>query len=430
MTRPLSVSQALTLVKGSLEHIAVTIVGEVSELSDKPGYKAIYFTLSDADAALPCLMWRNVYQRIGVELRRGMLVEASGTFSVYAAKGRMNFDVKTLRLAGEGELRLKVAQLAQKLEAEGLMDPQKKRPLPRYPQAIALVTSPHGKAIHDVLRTLRRRYPLAEVLVAGVPVEGVDAARHIIEGIHVAQHSQAEVILLVRGGGSYEDLMPFNDEALVRAVAASTLPVVTGIGHEPDNSIVDMVADFRASTPTAAAERVVPDGAELISALARNQAGLARSLCVTLRHAETTFEHLQNRPLFVDPSHLFRARELQLEGAAQRLQQALPFRFWKDQQRTRTAATRLAVLGPKLLSSFQERVGLYAAQLEDLSPLAVLARGYSVIRNQDGRIISSVDAVDVGQHLHVRVANGSLNCTINEKHHESLTNSSTEVSHA
>jgi exodeoxyribonuclease VII large subunit len=429
MTQPLTISQALALVKGSLEQIAVTIIGEVSELSDKPGYKAIYFTLSDANAALPCLMWRNVHQRAGVELRRGMLVEASGTFSVYAAKGRMNFDVKALRLAGEGELRLRVAQLAKKLEAEGLMDPQRKRPLPRYPRAVALVTSPRGKAIHDVLRTLRRRYPLAEVLVAGVPVEGADAARHIIEGLNVAQRSQAEVILLVRGGGSYEDLMPFNDEALARALVASPLPVVTGIGHEPDNSIADMVADFRASTPTAAAERVTPDGAELTDVLAQSEARLARALRMTLQRAETTFAHLRARPLFADPSHLFKARELQLEGAAHRLQQALPFRLWQDRQHTRAMATRLALLGPNLLSPFREVAGLFAARLEGLSPLAVLARGYSVTCDQDGRVIDSVDAVDLGQQLLVRLSDGALDCTVEGKRREDSTETSTEVHH-
>lgn len=429
MTQSLSVSQALSLVKDSLEQISATIVGEISELSDKPGYKAVYFTLSDASSALPCLMWRNVYQRSGVELRKGMLVEASGVFSLYTAKGRMNFDVKSLRLAGEGELRLKVAQLAKKLEAEGLMDPARKRLAPQYPATIALVTSPRGKAIHDVLRTLRRRYPLAEVLVAGVPVEGAGAAQHIIEGLRVAQSSPAEVILLVRGGGSYEDLMPFNDEELARAIATSSLPVVTGIGHEPDTSIADMVADVRASTPTAAAEHIVPNADELASSLARIETGLTRSLLLTLQSAQATCDRLRQRPLFADPSQLFRAREMQLDGAAQRLQQALPTRLQRDQQLTHTMRARLALLGANLLAPFQSAVGLSAAQLDSLSPLAVLARGYSIARDQSGRVVNSIDAVDLNQQIAVRLADGSLKCTVDTKHRGDITEKNREELH-
>ncbi|MDR0347364.1 MAG: exodeoxyribonuclease VII large subunit [Coriobacteriales bacterium] len=432
--QPLSVSQALARAKASLEQVSATIVGEISELSDKPGYKAVYFTLSDASSALSCLIWRNVYQRTGVELRQGMLVEVSGVFSVYAAKGRMNFEIKTLRLAGEGELRLKVAQLAKKLEAEGLMAPQRKRPLPPYPAKIALVTSPRGKAVHDVLRTLRRRYPLAEVLVAGVPVEGADAAGHIIRGLRAAQESGAEVILLVRGGGSYEDLMPFNDESLAREVAASPIPVVTGIGHEPDNSIADMVADFRASTPTAAAEHVAPAIDELNIDIARMASALTHSLRSTIQHAEATFVRLRERPVFAEPSHLFRASEMQLEGAAQRLRHALPSKLQRDWQRLDALATRMILLGSNLLTPFCSAIELGAAQLDSLSPLAVLARGYSITHDRNGHVIDSVDAVDLDEHVVVRLANGSLDCTVNgkrvnEKRFEGLAGKNTEAYH-
>jgi exodeoxyribonuclease VII large subunit len=423
VSTPLSVSQALALVKGSLEQISATIVGEISELSDKPGYKAVYFTLTDASAALSCLMWRTTFQRLGIELKQGMLIEVSGVFSVYAAKGRMNFDAKTLRLAGEGDLRLKVAQLAKKLEVEGLMDPQIKRPLPRYPSAVGLVTSPRGKAVHDVLRTLRRRYPLAEVLFAGVPVEGVDAAEHIVEGLRVIQASAAEVILLVRGGGSYEDLMPFNDERLARAIATSPIPVVTGIGHEPDNSIADMVADFRASTPTAAAERVVPDKAELVGTLSHLHTALDRSLLHTTERAEAFIESLRHRPLFTEPSFLLGTSELAVEGASHRLQQALPRRLERDARVVETALARMTLLAPNLLAPFAATVSLAAAQLDGLSPLSVLSRGYSIAYNQDGHIINTIDAVDLGERFRVHLADGSLDCTVKGKRHENLKDS-------
>ncbi|MDR0350220.1 MAG: exodeoxyribonuclease VII large subunit [Coriobacteriales bacterium] len=429
MATPLSVSQALALAKSSLEQIAVTIVGEVSELSDKPGYKAVYFTLTDAGAALSCLMWRGNYQRTGLNLRQGMLVEVSGIFSVYAAKGRMNFDAKTLRLAGEGELRLRVAQLARKLEAEGLMSPQNKRALPRYPAAVALVTSPRGKAVHDVLRTLRRRYPLTEVLIAGVPVEGAGAAERIIEGLQAVQSSGAEVILLVRGGGSYEDLMPFNDERLARAIAASTLPVVTGIGHEPDNSIADMVADFRASTPTAAAEHVVPDSKELATALQRTGMSLAHALRLVLQRSEAIIGRLRQRPLFTEATALLRGHDLALEGAAHRLSQALPSRLERDLRLSETLKARMTLLASKLLPPFTATVAVAAARLDSLSPLAVLSRGYSIAYGQDGHIIDTIDAVDLSEQLRVRLADGSLECTVEGKRREALIAQNTEAHH-
>jgi exodeoxyribonuclease VII large subunit len=239
--RALTVTEAMTLAKGALEGVRVRVVGEVSEFNDKPGYKAAYFTVSDGGAAMPCLMWRDQYVASGVTLRCGMLVEMSGSFSAYIAKGRLQFTVRSA-LAGEGNLRLQVAALARKLEGEGLMRPERKRPLPRYPQRIAVVTSPRGKAVHDVVRTLRRRYPLAELLVAGVAVEGEGAPAAIAEGLRVAGECRPDVVLLVRGGGSYEDLMP---SAPSRSPERS-LRVSSGRDRyrsEPDNSIADMVAD-------------------------------------------------------------------------------------------------------------------------------------------------------------------------------------------
>ena len=166
--RALTVTEAMSAAKRALEGVRIRVLGEVSEFNDKPGYKAAYFTVSDGGAAMPCLMWRDVYESSGVELRCGMLVELTGGFSAYVPKGRMQFQVRELSLAGEGNLRLQVAALARKLEAEGLMRPERKRALPRFPQRIALVTSPRGKAVHDVIRTLSRRYPIAELLIAGV----------------------------------------------------------------------------------------------------------------------------------------------------------------------------------------------------------------------------------------------------------------------
>ena len=252
----LSVSAALQLAKGALEQVTVRLVGEVCELNDKPGYKAVYFSVKDEYAVLPCMMWLNRYNANGLRFKLGDVLELTGRFTLYAAKGRMSFDVFSFTLAGEGDLRARVDRLARKLQAEGLMDPARKRPIPVFPASVGVVTSPRGDAVHDVFRTLRRRFPLADVKFAGVPVEGADAPLRIMMGIECLVQARVEVILVVRGGGSYEDLMPYNDERLARAIASCPIPVVTGIGHEPDTTIADMVADRRASTPTAAAVRM------------------------------------------------------------------------------------------------------------------------------------------------------------------------------
>ena len=231
--------------------VRVRVLGEVSEFNDKPGYKAAYFTVCDGAASMPCLMWRDAYEASGVELRCGTLVEMTGLFSAYVPKGRMQFQVRSLSLAGEGNLRLQVAALARKLEVEGLMRPERKRPLPGSRSASASSPRRAGRRFTTWCgRCAARRYPLAELLFAGVTVEGERAPSALVEGIERVSAEGAEVVLLVRGGGSYEDLMPFNAEIVARAVAACPVPVVTGIGHEPDTSIADMVADLRASTPT------------------------------------------------------------------------------------------------------------------------------------------------------------------------------------
>ena len=309
----LSVSAAMGLAKNALEEVVVRLVGEVSEVNDKPGYKAVYFTVKDEKASLPCMMWMNRYQASGVALSVGALVELTGRFSLYAAKGRMNFDVFSVSLAGEGQLRLQVANLARELEAMGLMDPARKRPLPAYPETIGLVTSPRGAAVHDVLRTLRRRYPLARILFAGVPVEGPGAADGLVDGLAKVVFAGAEVVLLVRGGGSFEDLMPFNDRRLARTIAACPVPVVTGIGHEPDTSIADMVADVRASTPTAAAEAVAPAQSEIAARIQGLGAAMGHAEGRRLDGLSLAVERLASLPLFREPTRLFDAEALALD---------------------------------------------------------------------------------------------------------------------
>lgn len=432
----LSVSAAMALAKGALEGVTVRLVGEVSEVSNKPGYKAVYFTVKDTGASLPCMMWNNRFQASGVRLAVGQLVELSGRFTLYAPKGRMNFDVFSIALAGEGNLRLQVANLARKLEAEGLMNPARKQPLPVLPERIGLVTSPRGAAVHDVLRTLRRRFPLANVLVAGVAVEGPHAAAGIVEGMRAVVRAKVDVMLIVRGGGSFEDLMPFNDETLARAISKCPIPVVTGIGHEPDTSIADMVADVRASTPTAAAEAVSPSRESLESLFEARARALSTCAARSVERAEAQVRHLAARPLFCDAQLLFATEAQGLDLAAERLFRALPANLERDfaaverqrermmralpasleRERTRIAHQRERLLscGGSLVPRFTQQAGLAAARLHDLSPLAVLGRGYAIARTEDGTVVKSIEAAPPGSALDVSVADGVLSCRVED----------------
>lgn len=409
----LSVTQAMSAAKRALEGVRVRVIGEVSEFNDKPGYKAAYFTVCDEDASMPCMMWRDAYIASGVVLRCGMLVEMTGFFSAYVPKGRMQFMVRSVSLAGEGMLRMQVAALARKLEAEGLMADARKRPLPQYPTRIGLVTSPRGKAVHDVIRTLRRRYPLAELLVAGVAVEGSDAPRAIVEGLRSAAEARPDVILLVRGGGSYEDLMPFNHEDVARAVAASPVPVVTGIGHEPDDSIADMVADLRASTPTAAAESVAPSCDEISTSLTGTQRMLARALSHQVTAASHRVRLIAGRPVFSEPGVLLSQASQAVDAGAIALSRAIPAGLERDRRSLEAARERLTRIGPLLTERASDRVGLGSARLNALSPLAILGRGYAVAFASDGTtVIRSPDDVRVGDEIEVRVEQGTLSTVV------------------
>lgn len=454
-----TVTQAMNLAKRGLEQIRLVVVGEICELSDKPGYKAVYFTVRDESSVMPCIIWRNVYNASGVQLANGALVEMTGTFSAYPARGSLQFSVRKLSAVGEGNIRVQVAQLARKLEAEGLMDPSRKRRIPALPQRIGVITSPRGKAIRDVMRTLRRRYPLGEVMVYGVPVEGEGAAQFMCEALEAAQstHPAPDVILLVRGGGAYETMMPYNDEGLARAIAACTIPVVTGIGHEPDNFIADMVADRRFSTPGTAAEGVAMSVEELFGKVENATKALDKAYSQRLDAMRYRIGRLLDRPLWKDPNYLLgdylqdidnvqgrlsralpgalQQDKVALEGLEQRLERAIPDAL--ERQSARLSQIRIeldravsAILssqrrelekaeasarhaGSAIMAKPAEQLALAAAKLDALSPLKTLSRGYSITYARDGvSIVKRAGDAVPGDKVEVRVEDGRLECTV------------------
>lgn len=369
----------------------VWVRGEISNLS-RPSSGHVYFTLKDQAASLRCVIWRMNAGRLRFDLNNGQAVEAHGYISLYERDGQYQLYVDTLRPAGEGWLFQEFMRLKARLEAEGLFDEARKRPLPAHPRRIGLVTSPTGAALQDMLNTLRRRYPLAEVLLSPTPVQGDDAPPQIVAALEALNaRDDVDVIIVARGGGSLEELWAFNDERVARAIAASRIPVVCGVGHETDFSLADFSADVRAPTPSAAAELVAPDRAELRAQVA----GLTAALGAALQSAIT-------------------ARRWRLAEQVRALKHLSPIvQLAQARQRVDDLLGRAEAAVRHGLLLRRERLGGLTGRLAGVSPLATLERGYAIVRRRDtGAVVQSVTQVASGDTLGVRVADGEFEATV------------------
>jgi exodeoxyribonuclease VII large subunit len=374
------------LLEGDYRLQDVWVAGELSNLS-RPGSGHLYFTLKDGEASLRCVMWRTEALRQRFSPREGDAVEVHGRVSVYEAGGQYQLYADAVRLAGEGAAYQEFLRLKARLDAEGLFDEARKRPLSPLPARIGVVTSRAGAALQDVLQVLRRRYPLAEVVLAPTPVQGAEAPAGIIAALELLNRVHPDVILLVRGGGSIEDLAAFNDEAVARAVAASAAPVVSGVGHETDFTIVDFVADRRAPTPSAAAEVATPDGAELRLAVDQAARSLTSSLMRRLSQARAELRSRQGALRMASP-------RAQMANARQRVDDLT--RRALAAVRSGTALRRAAVQG--LIQT-----------LRAVGPEAVLARGFAIVQlSPSGTVVRSTQQVKSGGRLTVRVHDGSF----------------------
>lgn len=435
--RALSVSEAIHTAHMAVGSIpAFTVVGEVSGFrgpNSRSGH--CYFQIKDASATMDVIVWRGIYAASGIRLEDGITVQMTGAFDIYEASGKLSFKAKTLSVAGEGLLRQQVAALAKKLEAEGLMDSTRKRKIPAFCTRVAVVTSLSGSVIEDVRRTLLRRNPLVELLCAGCSVQGATAAPTIIHALQVAAAAQPDCIMLVRGGGSYEDLMCFNDEALARTVAACPVPVVTGIGHEPDVTICDMVSDRRTSTPTAAAESVAPSLSEIVAAVNTRQDRLSQVMAAMVTAAKISVDACANRTTLAmqsrlsiekthldalakhrcltDPSSLVDDRVSALIQTEQRLMDALPRIVERRLHDVSVLGTRLTSAGARMTRPYELALDRQAASLQALSPLNVLSRGYSIVRTSAGAVVSEANQVSTHDQLTVMLRNGQLDVTVN-----------------
>jgi exodeoxyribonuclease VII large subunit len=413
----------------------IRVEGEISNFS-RPASGHLYFTLKDGGAQVRCAMFKPRSTWLRFKPADGMHVLARVRVSLYEARGEFQLIVDSLEQAGEGALQRAFELLKTKLAAEGLFDANLKRALPRFPRRIGVITSPTGAAIRDVLSVLQRRYPLAEIEILPVPVQGREAPPAIVAALQTASSARYhDVLLLTRGGGSLEDLWAFNDEAVARAIRASTIPVVSAVGHEIDFTIADFAADLRAPTPSAAAELLVPDALELARTLARQRQRLAQRMQRSLESRAQHLDHLLARLNAQRPQARLARADERLQALRQRLQHRLAGSLERTTSQLGNSRTRLLAQHPlALLARAGERadaarerlrrgvqVGVerrnarlaeLARTLHAVSPLATLDRGYAILLATDGRVVRSVAQASPDTVLRARLADGELRVTV------------------
>jgi len=429
---------ALTLrIKDALEQAfpAVWVRGELTGVKlAASGH--LYFGLKDAEAQLECVMWKSAAARLVFEPRDGAEVEAFGDVSVYPPRGRYQLVARELRPAGLGALLLAFEQLKRRLQAEGLFDPARKRPLPRYPLRIGLVTSPAGAAVRDLVTVLRARWPSIGIVLAPVRVQGEGAAEEIAAAIErFNRFGRVDLLIVGRGGGSIEDLWAFNEEVVVRAIAGSTLPVISAVGHEVDWTLADLAADMRAATPSNAAEIAVRVRAEVAAALAERGADMARALRERLAECRRRLEALTGRYGFRRQRDALGLHQQRVDDLVARLGAALRARLERVRERLLALARRyglrewpreigrrreqlvrvtgrLAAAGLATLEARRARLAGPGDRLRALSPRLVLERGYCLARRGDGTLVRNAAGLAVGERLALEFARGEADARI------------------
>ncbi len=368
------------------------VKGEISNLS-RPRSGHLYFTLKDGGASLRCVMWRSQASRLSLDLREGMEVEVRGHIGIYEASGQYQLYVEEIQPVGEGVLYQEFLRLKAMLEAEGIFDTDRKKEIPQLPKKIGIITSGTGAALRDMLNTLRRRMPLAEVILAPTPVQGDAAPAGIVNALDglLRVIPDLNVILLGRGGGSIEDLWAFNDELVVRMVAASPVPIISGVGHETDFTLTDFAADLRAATPTAAAELATP---------------------ITINELYGAVNYYKEQ-LNANINAVFDRKFLRVDDLRTRLGYASPLRrVQRNQQSVDAWTLRLNAAQAQSQGLMREKLLGLNKRLSALNPQAVLARGYAIVTKENGKILGSVDDINAGDDLKIRVKDGAFGAKV------------------
>ena len=393
----LSITQLNEYIRGRLDQDPllnqVAVRGEISNYKMYPSGHH-YFTLKDENAALKCVMFKGNASRLRFRPENGMKVIAMGKVSVFPRDGAYQLYCTAMAMDGVGDLYAAFEALKKKLAAQGLFDPAHKKPLPKYPGTIGIITSSAGAAVHDMLRILRKRYPLTKVRLLPVRVQGAEAPGEIAAAIGYANHYKlADLLIVGRGGGSIEDLWAFNDEQVAWAIYQSEIPVISAVGHEPDVTISDFVADLRAATPSNAAELAVQDQDALRQTLDAMSVSMATCLGRQLKAARQHLDVLSQSPALKSPTGYIEQREKGLELLKNRMVSA------QNQNLTRKNQRYIAAV----------------SKLDAMSPLKVLTRGYSMAQTQEGTLVRSVHQVELGQRIRVALSDGTLSATVMEK---------------
>ena len=394
MSQIYTVSQVNQYIKSLLDRdrelTALYVRGEISNYKAYPSGHH-YFSLKDGEGAIRCVMFKREAMSLRFRPENGMKVIAFGRVAVFPRDGQYQLYCTALTPEGVGDLHLAFEQLKQKLYAEGLFDPAHKKPIPKFPKRIALITSSAGAAVRDMLRILGARWPMAEVFLLPVRVQGAEAPGEICSAVAWAnQHQVADLIITGRGGGSMEDLWAFNDENVARTIYHSAIPVISAVGHEPDVTIADFVADLRAATPSNAAELAVPDQNEVAVWLRQMEGRLAQAMGRKLESARKDLDRAARCRALQDPMNYVDDKRMVL-----------------DYQREKLAAGLNASLNRE-----RQRFGQLASKLDALSPLKVLGRGYAIPQKTDGGVVRSVSDVAPGDGLKLRVADGEISCQV------------------
>ena len=401
MQQVLSITQINEYIRGKMDEdrllLQLAVRGEISNYKMYPSGHH-YFTLKDENAALKCVMFKTSASKLRFRPENGMKVIAMGRITVYPRDGAFQLYCSAMSMDGIGDLYAAFEQLKAKLAAQGLFAPEHKKPLPQFPKTIGIVTSSAGAAVHDMLRILKKRYPIVKVRLLPVRVQGAEAPGEIAAAIRYANHYKlADLLIVGRGGGSIEDLWAFNDERVAYAIYASEIPVISAVGHEPDVTISDYVADLRAATPSNAAELAVPDQAALLQSMDAAASAMAAALSGKLRHARQRLHVLAQSPALVSPTGYLEQRQQSLEHLKSRLIGAQMQQIQRKKQR---------YIGN-------------TAKLDAMSPLKVLTRGYSIVSADDGTIVRSVRQTAPGREVQVMLSDGSLRATVSDIKEES-----------
>lgn len=391
----MSVTQLNTYVRCIMEEDVVLksvfVAGEVSNFKNHYKTGHFYFTLKDENAAVKAVMFRTYSSRLRFAPEDGMRVICRARASVYERDGAYQLYVEDMQPDGSGSLSLAFEQLKRKLFAEGLFDEKHKKPIPKYPETIAVVTSPTGAALQDILNILSRRWPIARVIVVPSGVQGENAESQLVLGIKKADTLSADTIIIGRGGGSVEDLWCFNSEALARAIFDCKTPVISAVGHETDFTICDFVADLRAPTPSAAAENASPESLMTAGIVRGFEQRLKDGLCLSLREREMTLERLENSPFLKDPKRIFEQKEMYFDALTDRLSSA----------------------GKLFLTEKAGDFDRLCTKLNAFSPLAVLSRGYS-IATVNGKTVKTAAQLKKAGEFDLRLSDGTVNCNVND----------------